>query len=114
MTTAALEPVTMKPGETLTERIQSSLDNPATTADFDLHRGVNEVLKDVGLTGADSGGKLSFRGLDPIIPSPHRFGTMALIRLAAKAIAVAALWRQRTGEGQDISVDVRKALPRFC
>jgi crotonobetainyl-CoA:carnitine CoA-transferase CaiB-like acyl-CoA transferase len=113
MTTAALEPVTERAGQTLTERLESKLNNPATAPDFDLQGGVNEVLKNVGLTSADSGGKLSFYGLDPIIPSPHRFGTMAAIGLAAKAVAVAALWRQRTGEGQDIHVDVRKALPRF-
>src|SRR5262249_51345896 len=63
---------------------------------------------------ADSGGKISFYGCDPIIPSPLRFGTTAAIGLAAKAVAVAALWRARTGEGQDIEVDVRKALRRFC
>jgi crotonobetainyl-CoA:carnitine CoA-transferase CaiB-like acyl-CoA transferase len=113
MTTAALEPRTERSNETLTEKIQSTLSNPATTADFDLHSGVNEVLKDVGLTTLDSGGKLEFSGLDPIIPSPHRFGTMAAIGLAAKAVAVAALWRERTGEEQDIAVDVRKALSRF-
>jgi len=72
------------------------------------------VLKDVGMSIADSGGKLTFYGRDPIIPSPHRFGSMAAIGLAAKAVALAALWRQRTGEGQDIDVDVRKALRRFC
>jgi len=38
---------------------------------------------------------------------------MAAIGMAAKAVAVAALWRDRTGEGQDIDVDVRKALRRF-
>src|SRR5262249_53131161 len=50
----------------------------------------------------------------PIIPSALRFGSVAAIGLAAKAVAVAALWRQRTGEGQDISVDVRKAIRRFA
>jgi crotonobetainyl-CoA:carnitine CoA-transferase CaiB-like acyl-CoA transferase len=39
---------------------------------------------------------------------------MAAIGLAAKAVAVAALWQLRTGEGQDIAVDVRKALRRFA
>ena len=72
------------------------------------------MLKDVGLTATDSGGKLTFYGQDPIVPSPHRFGTMAAVGLAAKTVAVAALWRSRTGEGQDIHVDVRKALRRFC
>ena len=41
-----------------------------STPDFDLHGSVNEVLKDVGLTAADSGGKLTFYGQDPIIPAP--------------------------------------------
>jgi crotonobetainyl-CoA:carnitine CoA-transferase CaiB-like acyl-CoA transferase len=98
----------------LTETIVSKLGNPETSSDFDLHGGVNQVLKDVGLSTADGGGRLSFYGRDPIIPSPHRFGTMAAIGLAAKAVAVAALWRHRTGEGQDIAVDVRKAFRRFC
>src|SRR5215813_6927280 len=98
----------------LTEAIQSKLGNPERSSNFDLHGGVNQVLEDVGMSTADSGGKLTFYGADPIIPSPHRFGSMAAIGLAAKAVAVAALWRDRTGEGQDIAVDVRKALRRFC
>jgi hypothetical protein len=98
----------------LTETIQSKLGNPERSSDIDLHGALNDVLKDVGMSAVDSGGKLSFYGRDPIIPSPHRFGSMAAIGLAAKAVAVAALWRHRTGEGQDIAVDVRKALRRFC
>src|SRR5260370_22336051 len=62
----------------------------------------------------DCGGELSFYGNDPILQSPLRFGTMAAIGLAARSVAVAALWRQATDEGQNISVDVRKALRRFC
>ena len=61
----------------LTEAIQSKLGNPERSSDFDLHGGVNQVLKDVGMSTADSGGKITCRGRDPIIPSPHRFGTMA-------------------------------------
>jgi len=98
----------------LTERLRSKLGNPQLSPEFDLHAGTDEVLKGVGLTTADSGGKLTFYGRDPILQSRLRFGTMAAIGLAAKSIAVAALWRQATGEGQDISVDVRKALRRFC
>jgi crotonobetainyl-CoA:carnitine CoA-transferase CaiB-like acyl-CoA transferase len=118
MNTAALDTVTEKPNETtaatLTETLQSKLSNPANAPDFDLCGSVNEVLKEVGLTAADSGGKLSFYGQDPIVPSCFRFGAMAAVGLAAKTIALAALWRSQTGEGQDIHVDVRKALRRFC
>jgi crotonobetainyl-CoA:carnitine CoA-transferase CaiB-like acyl-CoA transferase len=98
----------------LTERLESTLKNPASTPEFDLLANTNDVLSDVGLTAADCGGLLSFYGQDPIIPSSHRFGAMAAIGLAAKSVAAAALWRARTGEAQDIHVDVRKALRRFC
>jgi crotonobetainyl-CoA:carnitine CoA-transferase CaiB-like acyl-CoA transferase len=98
----------------LTETLESTLENPASSPGFDLLANTNEVLSDVGLTAADGGGRLSFYGQDPIISSPHRFGAMAAIGLAAKSVAAAALWRARTGEGQDIHVDVRKALRRFC
>jgi len=98
----------------LTETLEERLSHPATSPDFDLKKGVNEVLADVGMTSEDCGGELSFYGRDPILQSPLRFGTMAAIGLAARSVAVAALWRQATGEGQNISVDVRKALRRFC
>jgi len=98
----------------LTETLLSKLGNPERSSDIDLHAATNQVLKDVGMSTADSGGKVTFYGRDPIIRSPHRFGSMAAIGLVAKAVAVAALWRHRTGEGQDIGVDVRKALRRFC
>src|SRR5260221_10523568 len=39
---------------------------------------------------------------------------MAAVGLAGRSVALAALWRKATGEGQDIAVDVRKALRRFC
>src|SRR5947199_5700997 len=97
----------------LTETLKEKLSHPATSPDIDLHQCVNDVLADVDMTADDSGGKLSFYGRDPILPSPVRFGSMAAIGLAARGVAAAALWRQTTGDGQDISVDVRKALRRF-
>src|SRR5690349_15014268 len=98
----------------LTEALEEKLSHPATSPDFDLHAETNQVLKDIGLTTADAGDKLSFYGQDPILPSPIRFGTLAAVGLAARSVAVAALWRQARGEGQNISVDVRKALRRFA
>jgi crotonobetainyl-CoA:carnitine CoA-transferase CaiB-like acyl-CoA transferase len=98
----------------LTEALEQKLSHPATSPDFDLHAATNEVLKDIELKTADAGGKLTFYGSDPILPSPIRFGTLAAVGLAARSVAVAALWRQATGQGQDISVDVRKALRRFA
>src|SRR3984893_13822629 len=97
----------------LTQTLKARLTNPVSSPEFDLHAGLNDVLSDVGMTAADSGGKLTFYGQDPIVPSPIRFGTMAAIGLAAKTVAAAAIWRERSGEGQDIHVDLRKAFRRF-
>src|SRR4051812_36961478 len=98
----------------LTKSLESKLNNPASSPEFDLHAETNAVLKDIGLTTADAGGKLTFYGRDPILLSPIRFGTLAAVGLAARSVALAALWKEATGEGQDISVDVRKALRRFA
>jgi len=100
-------------GANLTQALKSKLHKPGTSPDFDFHGAVDELLADVGLTTADSGGKLSFYGQDPIVPSSFKFGAMAAVCLAARSVALSALWRLKTGEGQDIHVDVRKALRRF-
>src|SRR6266404_171484 len=100
--------------KSLTDMLQTKLQNPATSPEFDFHGAVEQVLADVGLTAKDSGGKLTFYGQDPIVPSSFKFGAMAAVGLAARSIALAALWKSQTGEGQDIHVDVRKALQRFC
>src|SRR6476620_8376032 len=117
MSTATITEPTIETNEStdrLTETLEEKLSHPATSPDFDLHQGVNDVLADIDMTTADSGGELSFYGRDPILPSPVRFGTLAAIGLAARSVALAALWRQATGQGQDISVDVRKSLRRFA
>jgi len=100
--------------ESLTDLLQTGLRNPASSPEFDFHSAVNQVLADVGLTAKDSGGKLTFYGQDPIVPSSFKFGAMAAVGLAVRSVALAALWKSRTGEAQDIHVDVRKALRRFC
>ncbi|WCM19756.1 CoA transferase [Paraburkholderia bryophila] len=67
----------------------------------------------IGASASESGGELSFYGRDPIVPSVVRFGAMSAIALAAKALQIASIWRMRSGESQNIHVDVRKALRRF-
>src|SRR5277367_3415914 len=99
---------------TLTNMLESKLRTPTTSPEFDFHGAVDQLLADVGLTARDSGGKLTFYGQDPIVPSSFKFGAMAAVGLAARSVALAALWKSRTGEAQDIHVDVRKALRRFC
>src|ERR1700723_4678327 len=86
----------------LTQTLKTRLTNPVSSPEFDLHAGLNEVLRDVGMTAADSGGKLTFFGQDPIVPSPIRFGSMAAIGLAAKTVAAAGIWGGRSRGGQGV------------
>ena len=98
----------------LTETLTSNLNNAVSSSEFELNAALDSVLSGVGLSAAESGGKITFYGKDPIIPSCLRFGSMAAVALAAKAVAAAGIWKFRSGEGQDIHVDVRKALRRFA
>src|SRR5258708_35762791 len=84
--------------KSLTDMLQTKLQNPATSPEFDFHSAVDQLLADVGLTARDSGGKLTFYGQDPIVPSTFKLGAMAGVGLAGRSIALAALWKSQTGE----------------
>ncbi|WP_368725941.1 hypothetical protein [Paraburkholderia phymatum] len=43
-----------------------------------------------------------------------RLGAAAGLALMTKSVAIAALWAMRTGEGQDLHLDIRKAPRRLC
>ncbi|MFF5991696.1 CoA transferase [Prauserella flavalba] len=98
----------------LTERVAKAVANPATGDAFDPHAELADVLSGVGLSTADSGGEISFRGADPVVPSTLRLGAASAVALAAKSVAIAKLWRLRGGHGQDIGVDLRVAPHRLC
>jgi hypothetical protein len=100
---------------TITDRIKQSLANPITIdGKIDPRAELTEVLSVAGLTPVGSGGKVDFVGRDPIISSPWPLATMAGVALMAKAVAFADIWQTRTGEGQDLFVDVRQVLHRLC
>lgn len=98
----------------LTDALKLSIATPITSDDFDFAAGVNEVLSTIGLSSADAGGALSFYGKDPLVPSVLRFASAATVLLAAKGVAASAIWRDRGGKDQDIAIDARKAMWRFC
>lgn len=68
------------------------------------------LIKDCGLDPADTGGAVTLTGADPVVDSRHRLGEASAAAIAAAAFSMAALWRQRSGEGQDITVDARRAV----
>jgi crotonobetainyl-CoA:carnitine CoA-transferase CaiB-like acyl-CoA transferase len=98
----------------LRETILNAVKNPINAADnFDIHGQLKALLKEFNLSPEDSGGDIKFIGSDPIIPSPIRFGAATGLALTAKAVAIAKLWKLRTGDGQDIEMDLRRAPHRL-
>ncbi|NMD56583.1 MULTISPECIES: CoA transferase [Tsukamurella] len=98
----------------LADRIRAAVAAPATDAAFDLNAALDEVLSGLGMSAADTGGAIRFRGADPVVPSTLRIGGATSIALAAKSAAVAKLWRLRGGQGQDIDIDLRPTPHRLC
>jgi crotonobetainyl-CoA:carnitine CoA-transferase CaiB-like acyl-CoA transferase len=96
-------------------RISEALANPITNdRTIDPMRELREVLAVTDHSLEHAGGAIRFEGRDPIISSPWPLATMAGVSLMAKAVAMADLWRVRTGESQDLSVDLRQVLHRLC
>jgi hypothetical protein len=96
-------------------RISEALANPITDdRTVNPMRELREVLAVTGHSPEHAGGAIRFEGRDPIISSPWPLATMAGVSLMAKAVAMADLWRVRTGEAQDLSIDLRQVLHRLC
>jgi hypothetical protein len=57
-----------------------------------------------------TGGKITFKGDDPIYDDVLRMGAISALPTMACAVGVAAIWKMRTGESQDLSVDLRKSI----
>lgn len=101
--------------DAITARIQESLAKPITSDNvINPNAVLADVLSEVGLRPEDVGGSITFSGKDPILKSPWPLATMGGVALMGKAVAAAAIWRHRTGEGQDLSLDLRKAPRRLC
>ena len=85
-------------------------DTLKVSAGFDINAEFRSVMKELGLSPEDTGGTITFVGEDPIFPSVHRLGACIGIPLMAGAAGITDIWRQRTGRGQDLNLDLRKAI----
>lgn len=85
------------------------LNYPVVNNHADLTQVVDLLLQEAGLNRADQGGSLTFAGMDPIRRTHLKVGAMSAAVLAANSITTSILWKERTGEGQDIHVDLRKS-----
>ncbi|MGW1591348.1 CoA transferase [Streptomyces sp. NPDC002386] len=99
----------------LTERLRRAVEHPISSDDFDFEAHLHEVLYGAALVADDCGGAVAIiAGADPLVPARFRFGSAAALALAGKGVAASAIWRDRGGKPQDITIDVRKAFRRFA
>lgn len=99
---------------TLDERLKNNLkhrisDDQTIDPMVELER----VAQSIGLSSKDAGGKIKFKGLDPVVDSTLPLATATSVCLMLKAIAVSKIWRLRGGDSQDLSTDLGKGLKRL-
>lgn len=67
------------------------------------------LLAQLDLPIEAGGGQVAIDGDDPIVDSRHRPAAAAAAALAAQGLGVAAIWKARSGQGQDVRVEARRA-----
>ena len=67
-------------------------------------------MRDLGGSSDDGGGQVTFTGRDTFVQSRFRTGACMAIPAVGAGVGAAAIWRERTGETQDLSVDLRQAV----
>jgi hypothetical protein len=82
----------------------------AQEATFDIDAAFASFMRDLGQEAGDAGGAVSFTGSDPTLRSHFRIGAAMALPAMAAAVAAAAIWRERTGESQDLAIDLREAV----
>ncbi len=79
-------------------------------SDFDIDAAFGTFMSDLGRSAGDGGGTVTFTGRDPILHSHFRIGASMALPAMAAAVGAAAIWQDRTGEGQDTALDLREAV----
>lgn len=82
----------------------------AATGDFNINQTFDTFMRGIGGTAADGGGTVTFTGKDPIVRSHFRIGACMAVPAMAAAVGAAAIWKLRTGQGQDAKVDLRESV----
>jgi crotonobetainyl-CoA:carnitine CoA-transferase CaiB-like acyl-CoA transferase len=90
--------------------IGANATTPSTSPDFSIEDAFAQFMRDIGGSPTDAGGTVTFTGRDPILRSHFRIGTSMALPAMAAAVGAAAIWRERTGTGQDVRVDLREAV----
>ncbi len=71
---------------------------------------INPALEELlNIRGLDDGYKPTITGADPVYSTHYRVGETGAAALGAVGVAVADIWEMKTGNRQDVSIDVRAA-----
>jgi hypothetical protein len=73
---------------------------------FDIDAKFRDFCGVLGLDPSEAGGKITFVGEDPILPSRHRLGACISIPIMAAAVGAATIRRMRSGRGQDLQLEL--------
>lgn len=88
----------------------TSTDTNPVADDFDIDQAFAQFMRDLGRSVDDTGGSVTFSGRDPILRSHFRIGTCMALPAMAAAVSAAAIWKARTGESQNLKVDLRESV----
>jgi len=80
------------------------------SSDFDINAQFSTFMKDIGDSPKDAGGTVTFTGKDPMIQSRVRIGACMALPAMASGVGAAAIWKHRTGESQDLRIDLRESI----
>jgi hypothetical protein len=58
---------------------------------FNIQEQLNHILQEVGLSSADTGGKITFKGEDPIYDDVLRLGAISALPTMACAVGAATI-----------------------
>ena len=90
--------------------VRTSASAPLAATAFDIDATFADFMQGIGGTAGDAGGKITFTGRDPILRSHFRIGSAMAILAMGAAVGAAAIWRERAGQTQDLSVDLRESV----
>ena len=82
----------------------------AQEREFDINQAFADFMRDIGGSADDAGGSVTFTGKDPILRSHFRIGACMALPAMAAGVGAAAIWRERTGQEQDLKVDLRESM----
>jgi len=82
----------------------------STSTEFNINSAFSEFMQGIGGTATDAGGKVTFTGQDPILRSHFRIASCMAIPAMGAGVGAASIWRDRTGQEQDLTVDLRESV----